>query len=157
MVRSGQVFIGGRVRAGRVQRWGSGRHASFNAGRGGFGSVLVRSADGLRVLWACSGVLTRVGIVQRGRGNGEGVRLFFLLISFGSHGRGPGWSTGGSTAGERGSVCGYCYGARAYEGAIGYSSFHFIDFCPQGVRHNVRKKQSFEFKKKSTWVLSSNG
>jgi hypothetical protein len=47
---SGVAFIVRRGRAGGVQRWGVRRCASFNVGRGGFGSVLARSADGFRVL-----------------------------------------------------------------------------------------------------------
>jgi hypothetical protein len=77
-----------------------------------------------------------------GKERGSGL---FLLLSSGSHGRGPGRGDGESTDGERGMSTGTATRARAYEDAIINSDSNFPDFCPQGVRHNVRKKQSFEF------------
>jgi hypothetical protein len=122
-----------------------------------------RMAAGIGSMLACAassyGAVMHVQACwNRAEGEAErwGIRLF-LLLSSGSHGRGLGMGAGKSTAWERGSVCGYCYGARAYEGAVCYSGSNFPESCPQCVRHNVRKKQFLEFWNFSTWVQSSNG
>jgi hypothetical protein len=85
------------------------------------------------------------GAVARGEGSG-----LLLLLSSESPCRGPGRGAGGSTAGERGRIYGYYYGARAYEDAVINSEFDFPDFCTQRVQHNARKSLYFEFLKNST-------
>jgi hypothetical protein len=61
---------------------------------------------------ACS---HRLASCREAEGKERGSELF-LLLSSGSHGRGPGRGDGESTEEERGSVRRYGYGAGAYEG-----------------------------------------
>jgi hypothetical protein len=68
------------------------RRATGKAGCGGLGSVLAGCGHGVWALWACVGELTPVGIVLRGRGQGEGVRAVSSLSSM-SHA--PGQDRGG--------------------------------------------------------------
>jgi hypothetical protein len=103
-------------------------------------------------LWsghARAGVLERVETEGREGRERRGVRLLFFLSS-GSHGRGPGCSSAGSTA-ERARVSsGTAMLARSYGGGVIYSRFGFSENCSPSVRSNARKNFKFKFLKTST-------
>jgi hypothetical protein len=75
-----------------------------DAGCGGLGRVLAGLGLGVGALWAGVGELTPVGIVQRGRGRGEGGSGRFLPFPSISHGLGRGRGGWGSTEGESTSM-----------------------------------------------------
>jgi hypothetical protein len=72
------------------------------AGCGGLGGVLAGCCLGVGVLWACSGELTPVGVVQRAEGKkGGSGRVLPFLLHFsrpGSGQRGLGSTEGASTS-----------------------------------------------------------
>jgi hypothetical protein len=130
-----RLFIDGRGSTGGVQ-WrpahGSGRQGSEE------GAALACAA-GCGVLQACPSAMGGVEMVWFRGGQGRGPGVFFLFSSM-SHGWGLGRGDWGSTARRQGRSTGTAMWARAYEEAVIYSKLGVTDFCPQGVRHNVRKK-----------------
>jgi hypothetical protein len=122
-----------------------------NAGCGGLGSMLAGCGLGVGALWACSGELTPVGIVQRGRGKERGGPGCFLPVFHVSR---PG-SGQGRLGLDRGEVHGYGYRVRAHEIGVIRSRVDFPGFRPPSVRSNARKNSNFAFFEKFHFGLST--
>jgi hypothetical protein len=105
--------------------------------------VLAGLGRGDGALWVGAGEVTTVGNVQRAKGEERGSWACssssppFLTARVRVEGAGL----------DRGDVHEHGYRIKTNGNRVGHSSSDFLDFCPPGARHNVRKKLKFEFLK----------
>jgi hypothetical protein len=110
------------------------------AGRGGLGGVLAGCCLGVGALWACSGELTPVGIVQRAEGKERGVRA---ASSFSFHVSQPGLGQGRLGL-DSGGLHEHGYRARANGNNVGHSDFNFSWISP--TKCSTQCPQEFKFR-----------
>jgi hypothetical protein len=116
------------------------------AGCGGLGGVLAGCCPGVGVLWACSGELTPVGIVQRAEGKERGCPGGFLPVLHVSR-------SGSGQRGlelDRGVSTSMATGLGRMGTAMATVALIFPGFRPPSVRHNARKNSKFKFLKSFT-------
>jgi hypothetical protein len=144
-------FIGGRGRAGGGQRWGSGGVRRSTPGAEALGACWrgeLMASRYCRHALACS---CGSASCREAEGTERGSGCFSSSFLSGLTAGVRAGEMGSRQRGREGVSAGTATGLGHTRDGVGYSEFGFPNFCPERVRHNVRKNSNFEFLKISNW------